>query len=165
VNQENPAGLLLLLVSLDEAMSIALTEGSLVCASVTPARPLGFAMFLCALYIRRANELLPYFNDAVGFNSLRDALWPAELPTSQEGLSGLFDETDVEPNTAPGYYVELDPDLTRVLVNAARISFALLQLRTTIRDLIASMAVEVQIRESLGTVWGIWLKRSPDIGP
>ncbi len=146
-----------LLASLDESISSALREALFASASSVPPKRLGVEMFLCAFHQQHAGEILAYFTDSHGFALLHAALWPKEL-SSDPSWTVEQQATDLGPNTALGYHIEMDSELERVFVNAARISFALLRKNTSMPDLIASIATEVQICESLHSKWGISLK-------
>jgi hypothetical protein len=151
-----------LFASLDETLSVALKEGSLASACLTPPRQHGLEMFLCALHRRCPDRLHSYFSDPGAFNALNAALWPAKVLAdhpawTREGREDLGGEF----NTAAGFHIELQPDLTRILLNAARISFALLHKNTSLPDLIASLATEAELCELLKSSWGISLKGLP----
>ncbi len=150
-----------LLGSLDEPLSVAVKLGALASARLTPPKALGIEMLLCALYRKYENKLAQYYHDERSLKFLCDALWPNETPTSAVFLSGTEEAAGNECDTAVGFHVEIDPELERILLNAARIAFALFRTETSIPELAASMSTEELVCESLKSKWGIELRGHP----
>jgi len=158
----SPLELEKLVNSLDLSFPLAIQESSLVCLSRTPPTPLGLEIFLFALYHFYPSAVLEYYGDSIGFERLGKAIWSDRTQRFAEQRRKLASHYTAPPeyvDSVPAFVLEVEPDLERVLLNAVRIGRALGHERASIVDLVASIATEAAILESLKAKWGITLKR------
>jgi hypothetical protein len=151
-----------LLSSLDRQLALALQDAALAAARSVPPKPLGLEIFLCALNRRYPSRLRKHFRDPGSFAALNDAVWPNQGATNPTCPNETIEAHEGEQDTAVGIHIELDSDLGRILLNAARISSALLRRSASIPELIASLSTEHTVCESLKARWSIELKGLAD---
>jgi hypothetical protein len=158
----DPLELVKLIQFLDATFLVAIQEGSLATLSTTAPGSLGLEVFLFALFRRFSDSVLEYCDDSAAFERLGKAVWA-------EGVGGFAEraqQTSVNSNAPPEYvdtvsatFLDIESDLERILLNAARIGCAIGHAKASIVDLVASIATEPAVLKSLKSKWGIILKR------
>jgi hypothetical protein len=140
-------------------LSAAIQEGALAAATMVSQSGIELEFVLAALYFRRPDELVKYFEDNIKFKTMCQKF--LVLPENRDLPKPTSEDSRfpaLATNSAPGWSIEFSSELLRILSRTARIAAAHNRSPASIEDLVKALAQDAPAISRIQTKWGISLK-------
>jgi hypothetical protein len=143
----------------DAKLGRALGDATVAGFILEPSSPLRLETFLSALNRLFPEEVRPFVDDKEKFALMCELSWPTEKQQkAYANSSSILWEESLEPDTAPGFNVHLDPDFERILFEASDSSRLEPGDFLSIHDLLTLICGDEQASGSLRARWQVTLR-------
>jgi hypothetical protein len=144
---------------LDSKLGKALGDAALAGFILGPTSPLRVETFLAALNRHFPEEVRPFVDDEERFTSMCALSWPTEEQQEAYANSLLISKAEPrEPDTAPGFNIQLDLDLERILLEGSDSVGLEPGHFLSIHDLLTLICDDERVSAELQTRWQVKLQ-------